>query len=185
MGVTTRAFCLIAGILFLSGTALAGKHTPYSARGGIHLVEKAAKSWESDAYLIYVENDEDVDSLGTAVRWGYLYFSPSRDKVRAYSVRDGEIVVARGLGFQFEAPPIPTEWIDSNEALAVAERKAGAKYREQQDGALKNIVLMRGAFHEKDPDVTTWTIIYTSSSAPSLFVMVDAQTGKVKRKWSG
>jgi hypothetical protein len=47
------------------------------------------------------------------------------------------------------------------------------------------MLLMRGAFQDKDPDQTTWTLIYTSPSAPSLFVVVDATAAKVRRTWRG
>jgi hypothetical protein len=185
MGVETRALTLSLLLLLVPATTFAGDHVPFSAREGLPLALDAARSWEPDAMLIYAENDTEVDSLGKAIRWGYLFFSPGRDKARAYSVRDAKIVVARDLGFQFEAPPVPGNWIDSAVALAAAEEKAGIKYRQAHEGTLSTVVLMRGAFHEKDPDVTTWTLIYTSPDAPSLFVMVDAATGKVKRTWRG
>jgi hypothetical protein len=47
------------------------------------------------------------------------------------------------------------------------------------------MLLMRGAFSEKDPDVTTWTFVYSAPGAPSLFVVVDATDGKVQRTWRG
>ena len=47
------------------------------------------------------------------------------------------------------------------------------------------MLLSRGAFRDDDPDETTWTLIYTSPDAPSLFVVVDAAGGKVRRTWRG
>jgi hypothetical protein len=159
--------------------------TPVSARVGLDLVVAAARAWEGDAFLVYVENDEAIDAGGRSPRWGYLFYSPARDEARAYSVRNGEIVVAMDLDFRFQAPPVPATWIDSDAALAAADGKAGREYRDEFGGAPSTILLMRGAFQDQDPDMTTWTIIYTSEGAPSLFVMVDARTGKVKRTWNG
>jgi hypothetical protein len=189
--IASRAGLLaLASVLVLPalgpGPAGAGEDgTPFPARGGLDLAGAAARAWEADAFLVYVENDEAVGPGGRSVRWGYLFYSPARDEARAYSVQDGKIVVAVDLDFQFEAPPVPASWIDSDVALAAADGKAGREYRDTFGGTPATILLMRGAFHDKEPDMTTWTIIYTSPRAPSLFVMVDARTGKVKRTWSG
>jgi hypothetical protein len=40
-------------------------------------------------------------------------------------------------------------------------------------------------FETDDPDATTWTVIYTSPHAASLFVLVDAAHGTVRRTWRG
>lgn len=163
----------------------AGKHTPYQARSGITVAREAAQGWAQDAILVYLENDETIDLVGAAERWGYLYYSPSLDQARVYSVRDGKILVAEYLEMQFDAPPIAMNWINSDVAFGVAEEMAGRLYRRQHQGELHTMLLMRGAFHSGDPDQTTWTVIYTSPHAPSLFVVVDAIEGKVRRTWRG
>jgi len=184
-GLLALAFLLVLPAVGPGPTGAETEGVPFSARGGLDLAGAAARAWEADAFLVYVENDEAIGPAGRSVRWGYLFYSPARDEARAYSVRDGKIVVAADLDFQFEAPPVPASWIDSDAALAAADGKAGREYRETFGGTPITILLMRGAFHDKEPDMTTWTVIYTSSQAPSLFVMVDARTGKVKRTWSG
>jgi hypothetical protein len=47
------------------------------------------------------------------------------------------------------------------------------------------MLLMRGALYNEEPDESTWMLVYTSPSAPSLFVVVDAESGKVRRTWRG
>jgi hypothetical protein len=47
------------------------------------------------------------------------------------------------------------------------------------------MLLIRGAFHEKNPDRSTWTVVYTSDTEPNLLVVVDAEEGKVVRQWKG
>lgn len=158
---------------------------PCSAREGVPLVTEAAAAWQPDAYLVYLENDEPVDAAGHSARWGYLFYSPGTDETRGYSVRNGAIVHAGNVGIQFKAPPLSGEWIDSATALAAAQDKAGRKYCEEFGGRLDTVLLMRGAFQEKSPDTTTWTLVYTAPDTPSLFVVVDAVTGKVKRTWRG
>jgi len=163
----------------------AGEKPPFEARAGLDLASAAAAAWAPDAYLAYVENDEDLSAVGTAERWGYLFYSPSLDQSRGYSVRDCRIAAAENLPMKFEAPPVGAGWIDSGAALAIAEQKAGLEFRREHAGTLATMLLVRGAFHAGDPDETTWTLIYTSPDAPSLFVVIDAAEGKVRRTWRG
>ncbi len=158
---------------------------PIAARAGLELARAAATAWAADSRLVYVENDEDVDADGGAARWGYLFVSPATGRARAWSVRDGRIAAAENVEMAFEAPPLPEGWIDSGAALAAADREAGRAFRKGAQGHLSTMLLMRGAFDESDPDRTTWTLVYTAPGAPSLWVVVDAAEGKVRRTWRG
>jgi hypothetical protein len=180
------AACGFALLVALAAPAVARDPAPFQARGGLELAAAAARSWAADAALIYVENDDPIDPRGGSVRWGYLFFSPSQEKARIYSVKDGKILVAENLEMRLEAPPLAAEWIDSGMALEAAEKSAGRAFRkENQGGQLGTMLLMRGAFQDEDPDQTTWTLIYTAPGAPSLFVVVDAAEGKVRKTWRG
>src|SRR5262249_57564819 len=117
-----------------------GEGGPCSARAGVDLPADAARSWAGDAYLIYVENDEPLDSVGSGERWGYLYYSPSLDQARAYSVRDGKIVVAERLDMKFEAPQVTSNWIDSGAALAAAAHKIGPPFPPQHQPPLRTLL---------------------------------------------
>lgn len=163
----------------------AGDAQPFSARAGLDVATDAAQTWAPDAQLIYLENDEQVTGFGTADRWGYLYFSKAKQKTRGYSVKNGKILQAFDLGFDFDAPPLPDQWVDSETALAAAEKSAGQKYRRDHKGRLATMLLIRGAFDQESPDASTWTLLYTSETEPALFVVVDAAEGKVVRKWRG
>ena len=185
--VLCRALAAVGLVVLgmIAAPVQAGERVPYQARGGIDIAEAAAKAWARDALLVYIENDEGVNTTGAAVRWGYLYFSSGLEQTRVYSVRDGKILVAENLDMLFDAPPVAPEWIDSGHALSVAEAVAGRAYCTLNKGQLSTMLLMRGAFHSGDPNQTTWTLIYTSPSAPSLFVVVDALEGTVSRTWRG
>jgi hypothetical protein len=182
------AICLAGASLLTVGvvaSARAGDHVAFAARTGVDVTAAAAHAWSSDAVLVYVENDESLDTSGSATRWGYLYYSPLLEQSRAYSVRDGAIKVAENLAMKFEAPPVGSNWIDSGAALAIAERKGGLEFRTEHGGTLTTMLLMRGVFQKDDPDQTTWTLIYTAPDAPSLFVVIDAAEGKVRHTWRG
>ena len=179
------ALLILTALLTVAAPTMAGDPAPYSARAGLDAARDAALSWAPDARLVYLENDENVALNGNATRWSYLFHSDGKGRARGYSVRDGKILEAADLGFDFEAPPLPEHWVDSSEALSAAEKKAGRKYREESGGRLSNMLLIRGAFYDKKPDTTTWALVYTAENHPTLFVVVDAAEGKVVRTWRG
>ncbi len=183
--LAATALVAVLACLAPAGPARAGDPVPFTAHAGLDLARDAATTWSPDARLVYLENDEHVAPDGTAERWGYLFYSDSKGKARAYQVRNGKISEASDLGFDFDAPPVADTWIDSQAALAAAEEKAGQRYCTENNGHLATMLLIRGAFHEKEPDATTWTMVYTSDGAPSLFVVVDAAKGNVVRTWKG
>ena len=158
---------------------------PIAARAGLELASAAAQAWSADAVLVYVENDESLGDAGVSPRWSYLFYSPTDDRARVWSVRSDKIAAAENLDMRFDAPPVSAGWLDSGPALAAAERGGGAEFRKAHGGKLETMLLMRGAFSEDDPDVTTWTFVYRATGAPSLFVVVDATDGKVQRTWRG
>jgi hypothetical protein len=180
-----RSTVIVLALLACAFPAGADEPTRFSARAGVEVARDAAQSWAPDAQLVYLENDEIVGPDGTAIRWGYLFYSPLKAKARSYSVRDGKILEAADLGFDFEAPPLAEEWIDSHAARVAAEQKAGEKYCREYNGHLAAMLLIRGAFHEKKPDATTWALVYESDSQPALFVIVDASNGDIVRTLRG
>ena len=180
-----RRTVIILSLLACALCAGAGEPVRFSARAGLEVARDAAASWAPDAQLVYLENDEMVGPDGTAVRWGYLFYSPAKGKARSYSVRDGKILEAADLSFDFEPVPLSEDWIDSHAARVAAEQKAGEKYCREFNGHLATMLLIRGAFHEKKPDATTWALVYEAAAQPPLFVIVDASNGDVVRTLRG
>lgn len=175
-----------SAILLAAGVAGAGDPPPpFAAREGLELASAAAAAWSGDAQLVYIENDEALEDGGRSARWGYLFHSASLDRARGWSVRGGKLVVADDLALRFDAPPVAAGWLDSGAAVSAAESGGGAEYRKAHGGRLVNMLLVRGALSEGEPDATTWTFVYGATGQPSLFVVVDATTGKVQRTWRG
>jgi hypothetical protein len=177
------AVSLALSALFVS--AARADELPVGARTGLDQAFDAARTWAEDAFLIYVENDEPLAGGGDSVRWGYLFHSPSRRVSRGYSIQNGEIEVAKDLGFEFDSPPLPGIWVDSPAALAAAEDDGGREYREKTGGQVASMFLVGGLLHPKNPQAATWAVFYTSPAEPSLWVVVDAETGSVVRTWRG
>jgi hypothetical protein len=183
--IAVAASCV--GGLAVNGPApaAAANADPYPARGGLELASAAAQAWSGDAVLVYVENDEGLNTAGASARWSYLFYSASEDRARVWSVRGGRIVVAENLDMRFDAPPVAAGWLDSAAAIAAAERGAGDEFRKLRGARLETMLLMRGALSEGDPDATTWTLVYRAPDLPALFVVVSAADGKVQRTWRG
>lgn len=171
-------------LITLATTATAGERAV--AVSVVHdLATASARAWADDARLVYVENDTEVDATGNARRWGFLFHSLSRDEARAYSLRDGKVVRAEDLSFAFDAPPLAGTWIDSDDALRHAESEGGTDYRTDHQGSLRTMLLTRGLMHLEDPDRTTWTCVYDAAGQPSLWIVLDARSGELLRRWKG
>ena len=175
---------LVLAVVLTSVTASADA-PGIPARAGLALAEAAATAWAPDAELVYLENDEPLDASGRAARWGYLFRSATLGRARVWSVREGRIVTAENLELRFDAPPLPSGWLDSDAVLAAAEQKAAQAARREGRGRLLTMLLMRGAESGSDRDATTWTFIYGASGGAAFHVVVDAATGQVKRTWRG
>jgi len=177
-------FALGALTCACAGGVIAGELPQTQARDALPLVQEAALAWAHDAHLAYLENDEALTASGASARWGYLFYAPSRDAARAYSVEDGKIIQALDLTVRFDAPPISSRWIDSQAALAAAQQ-AMEREREQYGAVPSTMLLMRGAFDEKEPDRTCWLVCFRAQALPSLYIVVDASTGSIVRTWRG
>ncbi|MEZ4650282.1 MAG: hypothetical protein R3E97_16160 [Candidatus Eisenbacteria bacterium] len=183
-----RTSALVFGVLALAMNGVdesqAGEQLAISASEGLPVAKSAALAWAGDAELVYVENDEPLDASGDALRWGYLFRSPSQGRSRGYSVQGAKVVQAADLALRFDSPPLGS-WVDSARALASAEEKQGAKFRTESGGELAHMVLIRSAADPKKPERTSWLVVYRAPGLPSLFVLVDAASGNVDRTWRG
>ncbi|MCA9729439.1 MAG: hypothetical protein R3E12_10690 [Candidatus Eisenbacteria bacterium] len=175
---------VLATIVCWSGVGRAGDPGPRSARSGLDLAREAALAWAADAHFAYLENDDALGPDGNAARWGYLFYSPSRDAARGYSIENDKIVQATDLGVRFDAPPIGEGWIDSQSALTAAQAELKGKLAAYV-GPPSTMLLMRGAFDEKSPDRTCWLVCFRADGLPALFLVVDATSGDVVRNWRG
>lgn len=170
--------------LALAATARAGEPHRVGARAHLELATAAAAAWAADAQLVYVESDEPVAPTGESERWGYLFFSKTLGRGRAYSIQNDEIEIAEEFPFEFDAPPIPWEWIDSAEAAGAA---AAAERGDDAAGSpsLVSMFLVRGVLNAEDPDATAWGLVFEAGAAPREIVVLDAKSGKLVRRWRG
>ena len=118
---------------WLIKTDAEGRLIKPTARSQLASVESAAEAVASDAELIYVSGDIE-DTTGTADAWKYIYKSTSKDQVFEFLLSGSSVIQQPGISVN--DPTIhagirafPTAWIDSDSAVAVAERNGGKDFR--------------------------------------------------------
>lgn len=151
-----------------------------TARDALVLATAAADAWADDARLVWIENDAPVSDDGRAASWGYLYYSPEKHAMRSYAVGSERIELAQDHVVSAEAPGVEAEWMDSGEAARRAWEQGGGDFC-GEEGALDKLLLVRGVFASG----TAWIGIYRRGDGPRLYVVVDATSGDLLRRWRG
>jgi len=151
---------------------------PTTAKSAEQKALPVAQAWASDAQLYMVAgNWESVDPQGRTSWWNCIYYSPQVDSFHA-------VYVWGKLPVDHEPLPwipgdtllLPSGWIDSDTAIAVAENAGGAAYRQTYPDAFVEAYVSRWAWGPQ-PDKSVWRFMYTSSSPDTLEILVDALTG--------
>ncbi len=144
-----------------------------TAREKLASVDSAAVAVAADALLIYVRA-HGLDSSGKSGRWKYIYESADRQTRYEFWILNGQVVRQDELTIHWLQPDmtaIPEYWIDSDSAVANAERKGGKTFREMYSDW--NIEMDLHAFSEgmsKQVIATglnaVWNIYYNRPSGP-------------------
>jgi hypothetical protein len=139
-----------------------------------------AQSWAPDSKLwgIY-SHQSTVDSIGRAEMWMYIYYSSSLDSLHAVAVW-GRLPIFEGPT-GWTAPDttiLPSGWLDSDVAVAVAENQGGTAYRNSNQDVFVEASLLHW-FQGPNPDLTIWRLVYTSSTTGTLEFLVNALTGTI------
>lgn len=151
-----------------------------AARTGVTLAAAAADAWADDARLVWIENDTPIDTEGRAAQWGYLYYSRAKHAMRSWSVRDAQIVAAVDHTVSAEAPALDADWQDSS-AIAPRAWDEGGREFCAAGGTLVRLVLVCGVFAPEP----AWCAVFDRAEGPSLYVLLDAKSGEVKKRWRG
>jgi hypothetical protein len=170
--------CFVA--LALSRPIAADPPAPGTARASLPRALAAADAWADDARLVWVENDAALDAEGRAAAWGYLFYSPEKHALRSWSVRGDAIVQARDHAISAEAPAVDPDWRDSAEPARIAWEQGGAEFC-SAGGGLQSLVLVRGVF----APASAWVAVFEAGAGPRLYVVVEARSGDVLKRWRG
>lgn len=178
MKIRLRERGLLLALGLMGAASPAGAET---ARAALGLVVAAADAWADDARLAWIENDAPVDAQGQADAWGYLYYSPSKHAMRSWSVRGARIVQAKDQAVIAAAPAIDPAWRDSDAIVAAAFAALLDDEPLAAGTRLESLVLVRGVFGKG----TCWVAVFDMGSGPRVFLLLDAVTGAVTKRWRG
>jgi hypothetical protein len=105
-----------------------------TAREYFEQVNSRAVALADDAQLIYV-NTNELDLTGESDHWTYLYQSPGQQTLYEFSVVNEMIIQSPEItnenpGVFLGIQPLPSDWIDSDLAISLAEADGGELYRQ-------------------------------------------------------
>ncbi len=187
------AACLLA--LLMLAPAAQAQSTASSARENLSAVEAAAKRIDAGARLVAITSSMISPEFGFSDSWLYLFMTEGSDQP-ILVIRQGSNIAAAPAAFgssvflrsvltpDFDIDPLPTDWIDSGDAIDAAERNGGMAFRSGNSGTEVSALLVRlpdallpagsgdGMAH------AYWIVSYASAARGDyrLFV-VDARTG--------
>jgi len=169
-------------LVFLN--AVTGEYIPQflptetTARFNLEAANRVAQNWAADACLVAV--DSYVSELvipGKAMIWDYSYYSPGLDSTRMLIISNNMLILDSPPEWEvYSTLPLPVNWLDSDQALTVAELNGGSQYRAENDYPWMIATLSRGLY-ALQPDSAVWQIDYFSDTAEGLTLFVDALSG--------
>ncbi len=150
-------------------------HDYYNTAGQV------AETWHSDAELLYLAGTgEEMHLGGETFLWTYFFESASDDSILMVIISLGLPVLSEEIIDSISIfEPLPSNWIDSDEAVAVAEANGGSSWRETTGSNLIIGSAGRGLYLA-DISRPVWLIAYsdTTTQGNNLYIHVDAVTGE-------
>jgi hypothetical protein len=152
---------------------------PKTARESLDDVASSATAWAQDAFLAGVTSHiENVESDGRSAMWMYGFYSQSKDSVYISVTMFGmvmfeEVNAAWGLGTW----ALPANWMDSDDALSIAELNGGSQFRSGH-GLTEVHASLMGAYPHWGVAEPLWWFEYDSES-DTLHIMINCITGKL------
>ncbi len=103
--------------------------TPKTARQAYSLVETSTQLWAADAALIQLGGDPQAD--GFSLFWNFLFYSPSIKECKTWYTMGDFIVESQFVESFCDTLAIPTNWLDSDQIMTIAENNGGSDFREE------------------------------------------------------
>jgi hypothetical protein len=144
------------------------------------IVDSLVQQLNPDAKLLVIKSDS-VFNDGTAMSWFYHYVAYSNSIVSNYYLHTtfDSAVYDNMNGQLIDGPMIISEpWIDSDSALAIAERQGGIEFRNNHPNYKIRASLGQALIPSSVPE---WHIYYVSllNPADELFINVDANLSNI------
>jgi hypothetical protein len=180
-----KIFFFFAGLILffvlLFSPALLMGQLGGTARDYFEAANEEATDWHPNASLLYlVGTGDSMHDDGKALLWTYIFQSPADDSLLMVLISLGFPVLSEELYDTIPLlEPLPAEWIDSDQAIEVAEANGGSDWRATYDNDILVATAGRG-FYWKDIPRPVWVLAYTDTLtyANSIRIFVDAVTGE-------
>jgi len=167
-----------------------------TARSSYPDLEVLSQNWAPDAYLSELGTGE-FRLNGTSIFWQYAFFSPFLSQSKIWMTAGDLIVSIKPDSVEHDTLEIPSNWLDSDTIMAIAENNGGFEYRQQypdveiygscgyfnpQFDKYSKYFKTNNSMLKQKMDIKTavWSIEYDSDLAlESLFFLIDAVDGTI------
>lgn len=154
--------------------ALTGTTMASDVLGNLQTAEQEAQAWASDAELVQIYTDSELDTTGRAIAWVYVYRSTAQDSAQEFVMISNTLQECRPPEFGVPmSDPLPNEFCNSTEAVALAQSESET-FRATHPEVYVYAVLSRGM--TQNPDQAVWRIAYDTPSQDFFEVFIDAET---------
>ncbi|MDQ7066000.1 MAG: Ig-like domain-containing protein [candidate division KSB1 bacterium] len=154
------------------------------ARSNLQTAKQFASTLVSDASLVGIMTPPFFGALqpdGQAIFWAFVFYSASADSFFQLMMSNSRVFGVSGADSFVSKQPLPDTFMDSDEALAKAEARGGADFRQNNPGAIMTAWLAYGLYPQ-DPSLLVWMVQYGTYAMPQdqwLTFIFDAITGDV------
>ncbi len=167
---------------YLIDAATGELYGPVSAKTSADKAYEVVKDKADDLVLAGCISEmsliQSLDSFGSI--WQHIYYSPSKDSIYMTNVFDGYMVEIQTWPAYMAYTELPDGWIDSDQALQIAESRGGKAFREKVDYFhLTCYVGSDGAglFGLETGETPIWYFDYWDGAFESVEIIFDAMTG--------
>lgn len=115
----TRSSLITLMLVAFIALPLSGMAGGMTAKAGLKDATAEAQKWQKDAVLVNVSTLQ-VNSDGTAAKWGYMYYSAKAKKGYTVDVKDGKIVETLEVNPYIK--DAVGEFVDSDKAMQEAKK---------------------------------------------------------------
>ncbi len=125
---------------------------PVTARQLLPEVLAKAEQELGGPQLVWVATTQ-MDLLGRANEWSYIFTEPGSSNLAEVSVRSGEILpdltpIPPDETLRLDMPALPEQWVDSDSVIAIVEEIGGEEFRQTNPNVAIDVIC---AWQERGP----------------------------------
>lgn len=160
-----------------------------TARGGLSLVIPVVERVFPTHYDLLYVSTEDMDAEGMALEWKYIFRSDDQQEFREFSVNGFTVTEHPSVSVHdpimtFDMEVLKGNWIDSDSAIAVAERNGGSDFRNANphwkiDAKIHYFDDLNFPNTDTPYQNPLWVICYVGDNNAEMQFQVDALTGEL------